>query len=473
MNAGDGSRGNTQSRAALAVMPRSPSEALSPTRPPTRPRAKRGRREARRLSPGLRVVNGLLTVAVIALGLGFTVIHGISEEVGRDGPSKEIKTLAVRKGDGARDIAHRLEQDGIISSEHVFVSYYVGRALASWFGQKPLQLKAGEYEFPAGASIRSVAEIIGEGRSMLYRLSVPEGLTSWQIVERLKADTSLAGEIAAVPAEGTLLPETYKVQRSTLRQAVLEMMQVEQRKLIDMLWTARQPDLPFKTVEEALTLASIVERETGRNDKHADIASVFVNRLRKGMPLQSDPTILYGLGGGQVVWGRPIQKSEIMSKTAHNTYVIKGLPPSPICNPSRKSIEAVLNPTQSNYLYFVASGNGSSVFSQTIEEHNAAVTNWRKVEQGIRAKQAEAARAAATAAAAAAAAGAQAPAAQPPAATDVAPQPTGTGTLDAAAPATQPSATAPASAVPAQPAAVQTLVPAPANVPLPVRKPKK
>jgi UPF0755 protein len=446
----------------LAVMPRSPAEALAPTRAPTRPRRPRSHRESRRLSPALRAVNGLLTFLAISLGLAGALTFWMGNEIAKPGPLKEAKGFVVRKGDGSRDIAHRLEQDGIVASQQMFILHYIGRTLASWFGSKPLQLKAGEYEIPAGSSIQQVAEVIGEGRSVLYRFAAPEGLTSHQIVERLRADQALTGDIAAVPAEGVLLPETYKVPRGATRQSLLELMQGEHRKVLEAAWAARQQDLPIKTVEEAVVLASIVERETGRNDKHADIASVFINRLRRGMQLQSDPTILYGLAGGQVAWGKPIQKADIQSRTPYNTYVIKGLPPTPICNPSRLSLQAVLNPSHTNYLYFVASGNGSSVFSQTIEEHNVAVAQWRKVEQSIRAKQAEAdrARAAAGASAAPQPAGAEVQA------------PAGSAVVQPATAPGQPAQTA--QTAPAQPAAAPVApTPASVNVPLPIRKPKK
>jgi UPF0755 protein len=386
---GKGERVGSQTSPDL--LPMSPAEALEPARPPRRPRGRKPGKERamRRLSPALRVFNGLLTLLVVVLGLGGALTFWFSGELNKDGPLKETKVVVVRKGDGARDIAQRLEQEGVIASHHMFVMHYVGRSIGSTVGAKPLQLKAGEYEFPPAASLRQVADIISDGRSVLYRLSIPEGLTSASIIERLKADTNLSGDIRGIPPEGALMPETYRVPRGATRQSVIDMMVAEQSKLIESLWASRQQGLPLQSVQDALILASIVERETGRNDKHADIASVFINRLRKSMPLQSDPTILYGLYGGTVNWGKPITRSEIQSRTAHNTYVIKALPPTPICNPSKTSLQAVLNPTVSNYLYFVASGNGSSVFSETLDQHNVAVANWRKVEQAIRAKQAE------------------------------------------------------------------------------------
>jgi UPF0755 protein len=334
-----------------------------------------------------------LTVSFLFLAIVTGGAFWISAELDKPGPLTEQKMITVRKGEGVRDIAHRLEQDKVISSQHVFIVNYIAHQLGGWFGEKPQQLKAGEYEVQPGATMRQLADLLGEGKVQLLRLTIPEGLTSHQIVERLKGEPNLTGDVDAIPAEGSLLPETYRVSRGATRQSVLDMMQAEHRKVLENAWAARQPDLPFQSMDEAVVLASIVERETGRNDKYADIASVFINRLRKGMPLQSDPTILYGMFGGQVSWGRPINRNEIAQKTTHNTYQMKGLPPTPIANPSRVALQAVLNPSKTNYLYFVASGNGASVFSQTLEEHNAAVANWRKVEKDIRAKQAEAAKA--------------------------------------------------------------------------------
>ena len=254
-------------------------------------------------------------------------------------------------------------------------------------GGKPVQLKAGDFEMAQNASARQVVEALSEGRTVSYKVTIPEGLTSFQIVERLKADPNLNGEIAVVPAEGTLLPETFVLQRGAQRQQVLDQMAAEQRKMLDRLWEGRKADLPFKTPEEALVLASIVEKETGRNDERDRVAAVFVNRLRQNMRLQSDPTILYGLFGGKTLWGKPILRSEIQQKTAHNTYQVDGLPPTPICNPGRAAIEAVLNPADTKELYFVADGNGGHVFAETLKDHNANVQKWRAVERDIKGKR--------------------------------------------------------------------------------------
>ena len=192
-----------------------------------------------------------------------------------------------------------------------------------------------------------------------------------------------------MPPEGTLLPETFVLQRGANRQGILDMMAAEQRKLLDRLWETRKADLPLKTAADAIVLASIVEKETGRNDERERVAAVFVNRLKRNMRLQSDPTILYGIFGGKVVWGKPILRSEISQRTQHNTYQIDGLPPTPICNPGRAAIEAVLNPADTKELYFVADGNGGHTFSETLKEHNAGVQRWRSVEKEMKARQGE------------------------------------------------------------------------------------
>lgn len=385
LNVRPGSEGRTR---PPGVMPRSPAEALEPTRAPSRPKGSRTRREVKRLGPTLRFVNALLTFSFLALAIGAGAVFWVSSELDKAGPLQETRTVVIRRGEGSREIAQRLEREGIISSQHVFVAFYLSRQLSGWFGGRPLQLKAGDYEMKPAISMREVADMIGEGKVALFRLTIPEGLTSHQIVERVRTDQNLVGEIDVVPEEGTLQPDTYRVPRGSTREAVIQMMLAERTKFLKAAWAQRQRDLPLQSIEEAVVLASIVERETGRNDKYADIASVFINRLRRGMPLQSDPTILYGIHGGQVDWGRPIYRTEIQQKSSHNTYQMRGLPPTPICNPGRAAIEAVLNPSPTSYLYFVASGNGSSVFSQSLEEHNVAVANWRKIEKEIRAKQA-------------------------------------------------------------------------------------
>lgn len=340
--------------------------------------------ERRRLGPALRLVNATLTLFTV---LGLTVFGALAYVVsGYDsaGPLSASKVVPIPRNHGTIEIAEKLESEGVIESKNLFlVSYWLMARYAAWNGSKPVQLKAGEYEFKPGATVRSVVETLSEGRSVLTRVTIPEGLTSFQIVERLKENKSLTGDLREVPPEGTLLPETYAIPSGTTRAAVIDMMQTAQKRVLDQLWTERQDGLPFKTPAEALIMASIVEKETGRNDERERVAAVFINRMRTNPPmrLQSDPTILYGLFLGRVPWGKPILASEIRSTTAHNTYVIPGLPPTPICNPGRATIEATLKPAQTKELYFVADGKGGHIFAETLRDHNANVARYRQIER--------------------------------------------------------------------------------------------
>ena len=366
------------------LRPRSPAELLEPGRAPSRPKGVKVHRERKALTGFVRLFSGLLTLGLVLMVAAGGAVALLQHHFEQPGPLAEQRTVAIPKGDGVIAIADRLAAEGVISNSWAFVSNYKLRSLA---GIKMAALKHGEYVFAPGASMREVLDVLGEGRSVQYKVTMPEGLTSQQIVERLKAEENLTGDIEAMPAEGALLPETYGIEKSMTRQEVIDLMQAKLAQVLQAAWDKRQADLPFKTPEEALVLASVIEKETGRADEREKIAGVFVNRLRKGMKLQSDPTILYGLYGGAVQWGKPIKQTEIDAKNAHNTYQIKGLPPTPICNPGKAAIEAALNPAKTNDLYFVADGSGGHTFSDTLKEHNQAATAWRKVEKEIRAKQ--------------------------------------------------------------------------------------
>lgn len=355
---------------------------VAPKRAAKRPASNPRRAEPRKFGYVLKVINGTLTfLLVLALAVGGSLVH-VHGSLDTAGPLEQTKIVAVPKNDGTLSIAERLEREGVVSNRYTFlVSYWLLGRLSAWNNGKPVQMKAGDYEIKQAASMRSVIDTLSEGRTVLTKVTIPEGLTSYQIVERLKADQSLTGELKDIPPEGSLLPETYSLPRSSTRQQVVEMMQAAQKKLVDQLWAEKQDGLPFSSPAEALILASIIEKETGRNDERDRVAAVFVNRLRSNMQLQSDPTILYGLFLGKVSWGKPILASEIRSSTAHNTYVIKGLPPTPICNPGRAAIEATLKPAQTKELYFVADGKGGHVFAETLKDHNANVARWRQVER--------------------------------------------------------------------------------------------
>jgi peptidoglycan lytic transglycosylase G len=376
----------SRTRGSLA---RSPAERLEPTRPPARVNRKVRLEDERKPRPLLAFMNGLLTVVLVGMLLLGALAYYFDAQMDAPGPLQKSKVLVIPKLEGSLEIAARLEREGVISDRRLFTAGYRWlQLLARLEGDKTLQLKAGDYEVRPNASVRELIELICEGKTVTFKITVPEGLTSQQIVDRLLADPNLSGEISTTPAEGSLLPETFVIQRGAERQAVLDNMAAESRKLMERLWAQRKKDLPVKSWEEAVTLASIVEKETGRNDERNRVAAVFINRLRQNMRLQSDPTILYGLFGGKVPWGRPIQRSEIIQKTAHNTYQIDGLPPTPICNPGRQAIEAVLQPRETRELYFVADGSGGHAFAETLKDHNANVQKWRLVEKDLKAKTA-------------------------------------------------------------------------------------
>jgi UPF0755 protein len=435
------------------VRPRSPAEALEPGRAPPRPHGVRQRRESRVMSGFVRVVSGVLTVLLVVMLSAGALTLLVGHLYNKPGPLAVTQTVVIPKGTSSNKIADELEEEGVVGSRWAFMVNYL---VQSRMRPGEVSLKHGEYLFKPGVSIREVIEILSEGKSVQYKVTIPEGLTSQQIVERLKSEENLTGEITQIPAEGSILPETYSIEKGMPRQELLERMQLKQQQMLARAWERRAPDLPFSTPEEAVVLASIIEKETGRADERERIAGVFVNRLRRGMPLQSDPTILYGIYGGGVQWGKPILQSEKDARNAHNTYQIRGLPPTPICNPGRPALEAALNPAEHGELFFVADGTGGHIFSATLKEHNAAVANWRKVEREIRARQTAAA--AATEAEGAVAAPAKNPVTElpsPPA-------------EDAGAPAAQPvSATASEekAAIPATAAA--------SAIPPPVRKPKR
>jgi len=366
------------------LRPRSPAEMLEPSRAPAPPGVSAAPLTPAPVGAALRLGSGILTLLLVimltAAGLGAMFYHQFKTP----GPLRVSHVIAVPKGEGRIEIATRLEREGVISNRWIFIASYL---LQSTFATKPQDLKAGEYEIKKNASMAEVLGLLTQGRSILTNLTIPEGLTSLQIVDRVRAEPDLTGEITDVPREGSLLPDTYRFSKGMDRNELLERMQAEMKRFLDSAWEKRQADLPFKTPEEAVVFASIVEKETGRADERGRVASVFVNRLRKRMRLQSDPTVIYGLVGGQGSLGRPLTRADLDQNTSHNTYYIYGLPPTPICNPGRPAIEATLNPATTNDLFFVADGSGGHVFSDTLKEHNAAVSKWRKVEKEMRAKK--------------------------------------------------------------------------------------
>jgi UPF0755 protein len=244
-------------------------------------------------------------------------------------------------------------------------------------------LKPGEYSFQKHASLRDVIATIVEGKVVQHSVTIPEGLTSEQIVARLSDNDLFSGSLKEMPREGTLLPETYKFPRGTTREQVIQRMQQTQKRVLAEIWERRNADIPVKSPEALIALASIVEKETGRADERSRVAAVFTNRLRQKMKLQSDPTIIYGLVGGKGTLGRPIKRSEITQPSPYNTYVIEGLPPGPIANPGRASLEATANPARTRDLFFVADGTGGHSFTETYDQHQKNVAKLRVLEKQI------------------------------------------------------------------------------------------
>ena len=370
-----------------AMTPRSPSDLIAPTRPPRPAKPLKPYRERRRLNGFFRFINATLTFCFFLLVVGGVLAFVLRTRFDTPGALNASTVAVIPKGEGIIDIAGRLEREGIVSDRRIFVVHYYASRLYGGLSGEKASIKAGEYEIKKQASMRQVLDTLVEGRSILQKLTVPEGLTSQQIVDRLIADANLVGDIKQVPPEGSLLPDTYRFSRGLSRQDILDRMLAEKQKLMAQIWDKRHPDLPFQTPEQAMVMASIVEKETGRGDERERVAAVFVNRMRKNMRLQSDPTIVYGLVGGQGPLGRSITRGDIDSKTPYNTYQIDGLPPGPICNPGRNAIEATLNPAKTSDLFFVADGSGGHVFTTNLKDHNAAVQNWRKFEREQKAKQ--------------------------------------------------------------------------------------
>ncbi|MEM6626239.1 MAG: endolytic transglycosylase MltG [Pseudomonadota bacterium] len=296
------------------------------------------------------------------------------------GPSTadgEARNVVVPAGASVRRMADTLAEAGAIEDPFRF-------RLAARVLDVETDLKAGEYAVPSGASLKEILEILREGKAVLYPITIPEGLTSAMIMRRLEASEVLTGDLPEVtPAEGVLLPDTYLVPRGETREAMVSRMIRAKQEVVEELWASRQPGLPIDTPEDAVILASIVEKETGMAEERPRVAAVFVNRLRRPMRLESDPTIIYGISQGEPL-GRGLRRSEIDRKTPYNTYQIDGLPPTPICNPGRDAIAAVLDPPQTNDLFFVADGTGGHAFATTYAEHRRNVANWRKIEAARR-----------------------------------------------------------------------------------------
>ncbi len=376
------------------------------------------------------IASNALTVGILAALVLAGLLDWGRRVYGEPGPLAQAICLRVERGATLLAVSRDLEAAGALRNARVF-------RLGAQYSGKSDELKFGSYLIPAGASMAGIVEAVTRGgqstcgTEVVFRIGVSaaevilrelepataryrevvrfdpgagpapaefvealaeadarlrvtlaEGVTSWQVAEALKEAEFLAGEITAIPPEGTLAPDSYEVRRGTERAALLAEMAVRQADLLAGLWAGRAEGAPVETPEQALILASIIEKETGKPEERGRIASVFANRLRIGMRLQSDPTVIYGITGGKAVLGRGLRQSELRAETPYNTYVIDGLPPTPIANPGRASIAAALDPEATALLYFVADGSGGHVFAETLEEHNRNVARWREIEAG-------------------------------------------------------------------------------------------
>ena len=354
------------------ISPRSPRAALEPEQVPPPPR-----RSERARNPFVVVGNAIITIVLLALiGAGAAYVYG-RQVLEAPGPLQDNKVVNIPARAGKRDIADVLQREGVIN---VNPWLFIGGVFAM---QASSELKPGEYSFRKSASLRDVIATIVEGKVVQHAVTIPEGLTSEQIVARLTENDLFAGSVREIPREGTLLPETYNFPRGTTREQVIQRMQREQKRVIAEIWERRSPDVPLRSPEQLVTLASIVEKETSKPDERSRVAAVFVNRMKQRIKLQSDPTIIYGLVGGKGTLGRPIKRSEITQPSPYNTYVIDGLPPGPISNPGRASLEAAANPARTRDLFFVADGTGGHSFTETYDQHQKNVAKLRAMEKQV------------------------------------------------------------------------------------------
>ncbi|MCB1446050.1 MAG: endolytic transglycosylase MltG [Rhizobiaceae bacterium] len=364
-------RAATNGDAQTRIIPKSPKEALRPEKVPLPPR--RSREARSQLVIFLNFVMTMITFFTIA---AVALVYYAFREYRAPGPLEAGTTFLVREGAGISEIADSLERKDIISNARIF------KTVTTFLGDDH-KSRHGEYAIKAHASMLEIMDILKSGKSIQYSVTLPEGLTVKQMFRKLAEDPNLDGGLPAeLPPEGSLRPETYKFTRGSKRAAVVAQMVAAQQKLLDEVWEKRDKDLPLASKEELLILASIVEKETGKADERPQVASVFLNRIKKGMRLQSDPTIVYGLFGGD---GKPsdreLTKADVDKETPYNTYRINGLPPTPIANPGRAALEAVANPSRTDYLYFVADGSGGHAFAATLDDHNANVRRWRKFQE--------------------------------------------------------------------------------------------
>ena len=340
--------------------------------PKTRSKAKS---RPRRVTPAKSLLVGLMSGgAAFGLILVLVFLGALWTYAGPGPAAKEGNETLVdlRHGASLPEIASALRRAGVIGSQAIFIT-------AAQVTGAARELKAGEYAIQSRESVSGILSDIRSGKIVRRQVTIPEGLTSEAVVEKLATEPLLSG-VAPTPAEGSILPETYEFSRGEDRARVLKRMMDAQDRLMALLWLNRQSGLPFQSMNEAITLASIVEKETGKASERPRVAAVFLNRLRLGMRLQSDPTVIYGISQGRPL-GRGLLASELAAPSAFNTYQINGLPPTPIANPGREALAAVLDPPRTSELYFVADGTGGHAFASTLEEHLRNVSKWRRVEK--------------------------------------------------------------------------------------------
>jgi len=316
----------------------------------------------------LRIIAAILIAIALVVGGGgyyaYSRFHA-------PGPQEQAEIVLIPQGASVGQAARTLQDAGVITSSDLF-------KWGTRFLGADRDIRAGEYEVPAHTSMAGILDILRSGDVVQHAFTVAEGLSSAQVVALLEADDTLTGAIDAIPPEGTLLPETYLHVRGTPRAEIIARMSSAFKQALDELWAARDADRAPKTPEQAVTLASIVEKETALAGERPRVAAVFLNRLNKGMRLQSDPTVVYAVTGGFPI-GRRITRDDLRMDSPYNTYRNHGLPPGPIANPGVQSLKAVLNPIVTDDYYFVADGTGGHVFSRTLEEHNRNVAKWRKI----------------------------------------------------------------------------------------------
>ncbi len=320
---------------------------------------------------GLRIAAGGLVLVAGSAALAWYAAVWAQSAIAAPGPLKEPAAVVIPRGGGTETIAVTLMQAGVIDNPLLFT-------VAAKIHGPRRDLKAGEFIFPAGISVAGALDLLRQGKPVIHKLTVPEGLTSQQVVGLLTANPILSGTVEGRPADGTLLPETYHFSFGESRAALLARMKTAMDQALADAWKSRAPDLPLASPAEALVLASVVEKETGLAAERPRVAGVFVNRLRTGMKLQSDPTVIYALTKGESEFTRPLSRADLKLESPYNTYVAPGLPPGPITNPGRAALQAATQPEKHEYVYFVADGTGGHAFAKTLADHNRNVTRWRE-----------------------------------------------------------------------------------------------